>query len=120
MDKGLAFLYIKKAAGSRAQLLVRSDTTTGNILLNIALVESLPVSKAEKGKGVMLACIPNPPIEPPPKPKTGDDSGAASNGDAAAAAEEANKKSVTFLLRVKVSDSEELYDTIVRYQKEQS
>lgn len=116
MDKGLAFLYIKKAAGSRAQLLVRSDTTTGNILLNIALVESLPVSKAEKGKGVMLACIPNPPIEPPPKPKTGDDS-AASNGDAA---EEANKKSVTFLLRVKVSDSEELYDTIVRYQKEQS
>lgn len=108
IDKGIGFLYIKQQeASSRAQLLIRSDTTTGNILLNIALVESLPVSKAEKGKGVMLTCIPNPPVEPPPKKKDGDANG---NED------ESNKKTVTFLIRVKATDSEELYETIVKYK----
>lgn len=70
--------------------------------------------KAEKGKGVMLTCIPNPPIEPPTK-KTGD--GESANGNLT---EEASKKTVTYLLRVKIADSEELYDTICRYKAEKS
>lgn len=86
--------------GTKPQLLIRAGTATGNILLNIALVESLPIAKAEKGKGVMLTCIPNPEIEPKKKEDE-------QNGD---------KKTVTFLIRVRPSDCEELYDTMMKYK----
>lgn len=104
VDKGLGFLYIKPKKDAKAQLLIRADTTTGNILLNIALVESLPVIKAEKGKGVMLTCIPNPEIEPKKKEEEQE------NGT--------EKSTVTFLIRVKATDNDELYDSIVKYKSQ--
>ena len=100
-EKGVGFLYIKvKDNESKPQLLIRAGTSTGNILLNIALVESLPVSKAE-GKGVLLTCVPNPPLET--KKKTDSES-------------DNDKKTVTFLIRVKKEDSDELMDTITKYK----
>lgn len=64
VDKGTGFLYIKVTPEEdrKPQLLIRADTSMGNILLNIALIDSLPIVKVDK-KGVMITCIPNPPIE---------------------------------------------------------
>jgi len=101
VDKGVGFLYIKTKNNSKPQLLIRSDTATGNILLNIALVDSLPINKADKGKGVMLTCIPNPEIEPRKKDEQNE-----------------AKQTVTFLIRVKASDCDDLYDTIVKYKSQ--
>lgn len=96
VEKGVGFLYIK-TSNSRPQLLIRADTTTGNILLNISLVDSLPVSKADGNKGVMLTCIPNPELETKKDDK---------------------KQSVTFLIRVKPVDCDELYESIVKYKSQ--
>lgn len=108
VQKGLGYLYIISKGDSKPQLLIRSDTPTGNILLNIALVSSLPVKTApgKDGKinGVMLTCIPNPEIEP--QKKDGQENGNAS------------KQTVTFLIRVKPTDGEELYNTIVQYKSQ--
>lgn len=87
VDKGTGFLYIKVVPeeGRKPQLLIRADTSMGNILLNIALVGTLPIVKVEK-KGVMITCISN--------PKKADEDG----------------ESTTFLIRVKQVD--ELYDAL--------
>lgn len=85
---------------SKPQLLIRADTTTGNILLNIALVESLPVLKAEKGKGVLITCVPNPPIETKKQSNSSD----------------SDRNTETFLIRVKQSDSEHLYNKLIEYK----
>lgn len=64
-DRGIGKLYIKKVEGSKFQLIVRADTNLGNILLNIMIVEGLPVSKFGKNN-VMIVCIPTPDAKPPP------------------------------------------------------
>lgn len=99
MEKGIGYLYIKCGNEERAQLLIRADTNLGNILLNIALVETLPIFKADKNKGVLLTCVPNPPVEPNKK------------------INEDNKNTVTFLIRVKVADCDELYQNLLKYRK---
>lgn len=58
VDKGIGMLYIKPHQ-DKHQLLVRADTRLGNILLNIMLVSTLPVSRLGKNN-VALVCIPNP------------------------------------------------------------
>ncbi|XP_052799882.1 nuclear pore complex protein Nup50-like isoform X2 [Mya arenaria] len=79
-DRGVGFLHLKKTDG-KAQLLVRADTTLGNILLNIRLVDTTPMSRQGKNN-VNLMCVVSPPIPkmPEDKPipmlirvKTGDD-----------------------------------------------
>lgn len=106
VEKGIGFLYIKCKDGddnSIPQLLIRADTRTGNILLNIALCKTLPIQKAEK-KGILLTCIPNPPIETKKKKKDEKD-------------DDDDKKSVTYLVRVKATDCDELYQNIMKYRK---
>ncbi|KPM08109.1 nuclear pore complex protein Nup50-like protein [Sarcoptes scabiei] len=106
VEKGLGFLYIiLKNDSSSTQLLIRADTNTGNILLNINLVKSLPLMKADNNKGVLLTCIPNPPIEIEKKR-------ASDNADS-----DSSKKTVTFLIRVKPSDCDELFDKLTEHQK---
>lgn len=59
-ERGVGFLHLKKTDG-KAQLLVRADTTLGNILLNVRLSESMPLSRQGKNN-VSLMSIINPPI----------------------------------------------------------
>lgn len=60
VDRGVGQLHLKPL-GNKTQLVVRADTSLGNILLNILLQQSLPVMKQGKNN-VMISCIPNPPI----------------------------------------------------------
>lgn len=64
-DRGVGTLFIKKAEGDKIQMIVRADTNLGNILLNIMVVDGLPVSRLGKNN-VMIVCIPTPDAKPPP------------------------------------------------------
>lgn len=95
VDRGVGTLYLK-AAGEKTQLLVRAYTNLGNILLNIVLNSSIPTVRAGKN-GVILACIPNPPLE--------------TNA-------EKSKEPVKMLIRVKTSeDADALLEKINEYKK---
>lgn len=61
VDKGVGVLHLKPLDG-KTQLLIRADTSLGNILLNIILSTSLPMSRTGKNN-VLLVCVPNPPLE---------------------------------------------------------
>ncbi|XP_047518087.1 nuclear pore complex protein Nup50 [Pieris napi] len=68
VDKGVGTLYIKKIEDtSKHQLLVRANTSLGNILLNLVLASSVPTQRMGKNN-VMLVCIPTPDAKPPPTP----------------------------------------------------
>lgn len=60
VEKGVGTLFLKPA-GEKTQLLIRALTNLGNILLNIILNPTIPTARAGKN-GVILACIPNPPL----------------------------------------------------------
>lgn len=64
-DRGVGTLYIKKIEESKIQMIVRADTNLGNILLNVMLVDGLPVSRLGKNN-VMVVCVPTPESKPPP------------------------------------------------------
>ncbi|CAF4855152.1 unnamed protein product [Pieris macdunnoughi] len=68
VDKGVGTLYIKKIEDtSKYQLLVRANTSLGNILLNLVLAPSVPTQRMGKNN-VMLVCIATPDAKPPPTP----------------------------------------------------
>lgn len=80
VEKGVGYLHLKKN-NDKAQLLVRADTSLGNILLNIHLSAAVPLSRQGKNN-VSMVCVMNPPVPKMPenKPvpmlirvKTGDD-----------------------------------------------
>lgn len=62
VDRGVGNLHLKPVGEEKTQLLVRADTNLGNILLNIMLSSTMPVSRQGKNN-VMLVCVPNPPID---------------------------------------------------------
>ncbi|XP_030210918.1 nuclear pore complex protein Nup50 [Gadus morhua] len=62
-EKGVGTLHLKPTAEGRTQLVIRADTNLGNILLNIVLAPSMPSSRVGKNN-VVLACVPNPPVDP--------------------------------------------------------
>ena len=61
-------LYLKPN-GEKTQLLIRMETATGKILLNVSISSELPISRSGKNN-VMLVSIPNPPVYS--KPADGD------------------------------------------------
>uniref|UniRef100_A0A915IK75 Nuclear pore complex NUP2/50/61 domain-containing protein n=1 Tax=Romanomermis culicivorax TaxID=13658 RepID=A0A915IK75_ROMCU len=61
-EKGVGTLHLKKLDNGKTQLLIRTDTALGNILLNVCLSEATPCSKINKNN-LTLACVPNPPLE---------------------------------------------------------
>lgn len=64
-DRGIGMLYLKKVEGSgKTQLLVRADTSLGNILLNVLLSDGLPTQRMGN-KDVMLICLPLPDSQAP-------------------------------------------------------
>lgn len=64
-DRGVGTLYLKKVDDTKTQMIVRADTNLGNILLNIMIVDGLPVSRMGKNN-VMVVCVPTPDAKPPP------------------------------------------------------
>ncbi|KAJ6637694.1 Nuclear pore complex protein Nup50 [Pseudolycoriella hygida] len=64
-DRGVGMLYLKKVEGSeKIQLLVRADTSLGNILLNVLLSEGMPTQRMGKNN-VMIICLPLPDAKAP-------------------------------------------------------
>ncbi len=85
-------LYLKPL-NKKTQLLVRMETSGGNVILNICLHSSLPSSRVGKNN-VSIATVPNPPVFV--KPADGD-----------------NTKPVTYLIRVKgAAEADELMKII--------
>ncbi|CAH1371336.1 unnamed protein product [Tenebrio molitor] len=67
-DHGVGTLYLKPVPDSeKVQLIVRADTNLGNLLCNFILSEGIPMQRMGK-KDVMMVCIPNPDMKPPPVP----------------------------------------------------
>ncbi|KRX92782.1 Prenylcysteine oxidase, partial [Trichinella pseudospiralis] len=60
--KGVGYVYLKPNDNGKVQLIVRDNTALGNLYLNIFLDELTPCQKISKNK-IMLAAVPNPPIE---------------------------------------------------------
>lgn len=66
IDRGVGNLFLKPVpANEKVQLIVRADTSLGNILCNFILSSSIPMQRLGK-KDVMLVCIPTPETKPPP------------------------------------------------------
>lgn len=62
-EKGVGMLFLKKVSGGeKTQLIVRAETTLGNILLNVMLTPALTTQRMGKNN-VMMVCVPNPPID---------------------------------------------------------
>lgn len=61
VDKGVGMLYLKPVEGTKkTQVLVRAETSLGNILLNVMLNKQMSILK--RGNNLQFVCIPNPPI----------------------------------------------------------
>ncbi|XP_053665347.1 nuclear pore complex protein Nup50 [Anopheles marshallii] len=87
-DRGVGTLHVKMVDG-KVQVLVRADTSLGNILLNIILNESVPLQRLGKNN-VMMICLPTPDAKPPP---------------------------TSVLLRVKTTEeADELYESLLKYK----
>ena len=85
VERGKGYLHLKMPEGQKVQLVIRADTSLGNILLNTLVTSSTPLERKGK-KDVMLVTVPNPPIDP-----------------------KAESEPVTFLVRVKATeDADEL------------
>lgn len=90
-DRGIGNLFLKPIDGGKTQLIVRADTSLGNVLLNILVGSSLPIQRIGTNN-VAVVCLPTPESQPPP---------------------------VTVLLRVKTSDdANELMSTLEKHKKD--
>jgi nuclear pore complex protein Nup50 len=58
-DRGVGMLYLKTSGESKTQLLVRTATTTGQILLNTLVTSDLRPARQGKNN-VQIVCIPTP------------------------------------------------------------
>ena len=89
-------------------LLMRNDTSLGNILLNISLSPQLPVSRAGNNN-VLLMCPPNPPLEFKPTNQNED------------MPPPAQSEVVTYLIRVKTKElADQLFEQIKTLQSKLS
>lgn len=66
-DRGIGTLFLKPTPNDKTQLLVRAETSLGNLLLNTLLTESIPTKRMNKNT-IMLVCLPKPESTPPPVP----------------------------------------------------
>jgi nuclear pore complex protein Nup50 len=94
-ERGVGMLYLKPLESGKTQLLIRADTSLGNILLNVAVLDSMFWSRMGKNN-VSFVCVPN-----PYDPKT-------------YGIDESNSP-VTFLIRVKTGENaDELLEKITK------
>jgi len=94
VERGLGNIHLKKTDESKLQVIIRADTTLGNILFNIIMTDKIPLERVGKNN-VMIICVPNPPIDP-----------------------KAETEPATFLIRVKTAeDADELKDKLSELAK---
>ena len=93
-ELGIGMLYLKPGSDDKKiQLLVRMETTTGKVLLNVTITSDTPTSRSGKNN-VMVVTIPNPPVF-----------SKAADGD--------NSQPCTYLIRVKgTSEADELFEKL--------
>ena len=85
VERGKGNLHVKMTEEQKVQLVIRADTSLGNILLNTLVTATTPLERIGKNN-VVLVTLPNPPIDP-----------------------KAESEPVTFLVRVKnAEDADEL------------
>ncbi|CDW54845.1 nuclear pore complex protein Nup50 [Trichuris trichiura] len=61
-DFGIGQLYVKPLTSGRVQLIIRADNSLGNLIFNVAIDQSTPITKAGKN-GLSIVVVPNPPIK---------------------------------------------------------
>ncbi|XP_078048872.1 nuclear pore complex protein Nup50 [Augochlora pura] len=66
-SRGVGVLFLKPTPNNKTQLIVRAETSLGNLLLNTLLTESIPTKRINKNS-IMLVCLPKPESSPPPVP----------------------------------------------------
>merc|ERR1719452_348116 len=94
VERGLGNIHLKKTDDSKLQVIIRADTTLGNILFNIIMTDQIPLERVGKNN-VMVICVPNPPIDP-----------------------KSEVEPVTFLIRVKTAeDADELKEKLTELAK---
>jgi len=94
VERGLGNIHLKKTDDSKLQVIIRADTTLGNILFNIIMTDQIPLERVGKNN-VMVICVPNPPIDP-----------------------KSEAEPVTFLIRVKTAeDADELKGKLTELAK---
>lgn len=93
-ELGIGMLYLKPGSDDKKiQLLVRMETTTGKVLMNVTVTTDTPTSRSGKNN-VMVVTIPNPPVF-----------SKAADGD--------NSLPCTYLIRVKgTSEADELFEKL--------
>jgi len=97
VERGLGNIHLKKTEESKLQVIIRADTTLGNILFNIIMTDQIPLERVGKNN-VMIICIPNPPIDP-----------------------KSEAEPVTFLIRVKNAvDADELKEKLTELAKSEA
>jgi len=67
IERGLGYIHLKRMEDGRLQVVIRADTSLGNILLNIVMSESIAVQRQGKNN-VLMVCVPNPPLDPKDDP----------------------------------------------------
>jgi len=71
VDRGVGHVHLKPVPSSaKTQLVVRAETSLGNLLLNIILNPAMPVSRQGKNN-VAISCLPNPPLDGGDKVRVG-------------------------------------------------
>lgn len=66
-DRGVGTLFLKPTPNEKTQLIVRADTSCGNLLLNTILNDTIPTQRMGKNN-VMMVLLPTPESKPPPTP----------------------------------------------------
>lgn len=88
MELGVGNLKVMHSSEQTVQLLMRNDTSIGNVLLNVRLTSDIPMMLNKNN--VIIVCPPNPPI-----------------------AKREDTDTLTYLIRVKTAQqAEQLYSTI--------
>lgn len=88
VELGVGNLKVVNSDGQTVQLLMRNDTSIGNVMLNVRLTPEIPMMLNKNN--VIVVCPPNPPI-----------------------GKSEDKESLTYLIRVKTAQqAEQLYSTI--------
>lgn len=67
-DRGVGNLFLKPC-DKKTQLLIRAETTLGNIMLNVLVTDKMPVGR-QGTNNVSIVCVPNPPLDAAKKSKT--------------------------------------------------
>ncbi|XP_076176839.1 nuclear pore complex protein Nup50 [Ptiloglossa arizonensis] len=63
-SRGVGILFLKPTPNGKTQLIVRAETSLGNLLLNTLLTESIPTKRLNKNT-IMVVCLPKPESLPP-------------------------------------------------------